>query len=109
WDVSRLLLQAGARECPDEAPCDWLSLPYQKGRLVRPGLLYRGFRRVLRGLRASLDRRPYLTSFSCPLEIAVLFDKNATSDRLATAGIPVPPSLPAPESVDELLALLREH
>src|SRR5262249_50603095 len=60
WAVSQLLLHAGARDDPDEPPCDWLSLPYQKGRLVRPGLLYRGFRRVLRGLRASLDRRPQL-------------------------------------------------
>src|SRR5262245_60620320 len=48
WEVSRLLLAAGARDCPDEAAVDWLSLPYHKGRLVRPGLLYAGFRRVLR-------------------------------------------------------------
>src|SRR5437763_13280559 len=63
WDVARLLLQAGAREDGSD-PADWAPLPYEKGRLVRPGLLYRGFRRVLRGLRRSLDRRPHLTPLS---------------------------------------------
>src|SRR5438093_4578717 len=47
WDVARLLLQAGARATGREAEVDWLALPYEKGRLVRPGLLYEGFRSVL--------------------------------------------------------------
>jgi len=109
WDVSRLLLQAGADISPDEPPGDWLALPYEKGRLLRPGLLYRGFRRVLHGLRAAFDARPHLTPFSCPVDIGVLFDKNATSARLTAAEIPVPPALPAPASVDELLTALRER
>src|SRR5689334_21482403 len=48
--VTRLLLEAGARDDPAEPPCDWRSLEIPKGLLVRPGLYYRGFRRVLRGL-----------------------------------------------------------
>jgi hypothetical protein len=107
WEVTQLLLQAGARDDPAEPSRDWLSLPYQKGRLLRPGLFYRGFRRVLRGLRASFDRRPHLRPLSCPLDIAELFDKNATAARLEAADVPVPPSLPAPETADELLALVR--
>ncbi len=108
WDVARLLLQAGAREAGDGST-DWLALPYEKGRLVRPGLLYAGFRRVLYGLRASFDRRPHLRPTSCPLAIAEMFDKNATSARLAAAGVPVPPSVPAPATADELLDALRRE
>src|SRR4051794_35731795 len=55
WEVTRLLLQAGARETGSENGIDWLDLPYRKGLLIRPGLLHRGFVRVLRGLRQSLD------------------------------------------------------
>ncbi len=107
WDVARLLLQAGEREEGGDG-ARWAQLPYEKGRLVRPGLLYRGFRRVLRGLRRSFDRRPHLTPLSCPLAVAELFDKNATAARLEAAGVPCPPSLPAPNTPGELLDLLRE-
>jgi hypothetical protein len=109
WDVARLLLAAGARGHPDEAGTDWLALPYRKGRLVRPGLFYEGFRRVLRGLRASFDRRPHLRPTACPLAVAEMFDKNATAARLAAAGVPCPPSLPALATPEELLAALRRH
>src|SRR3954469_14538997 len=49
-EATRLLLEAGARDDPREPPCDWRALPMPKGLLVRPGLWYRGFRRVLEGL-----------------------------------------------------------
>jgi hypothetical protein len=108
WDVARLLLQAGEREDGADG-ARWAALPYEKGRLVRPGLLYRGFRRVLRGLRGSFDRRPHLTPLACPLAVAELFDKNATAARLEAAGVPCPPSLPAPDTPDQLLTTLRER
>jgi hypothetical protein len=108
WAVSRLLLQAGCRETGD-GPAPFHDMPYDKGRLVRPGLLYAGFRRVLRGLRASFDRRPHLTPLACPLDVALMFDKNATSARLAAVGVPCPDSLPAPATVADLLAALRQE
>jgi glutathione synthase/RimK-type ligase-like ATP-grasp enzyme len=108
WEVAKLLLQAGSREVPGEAGTDWMALPYRKGHLVRPGLLYRGFCRVLRGLRAAFDARPHLTPLACPLAVAELFDKNATSARLAAAGIPCPPALAAPGTPGELLDRLRQ-
>jgi hypothetical protein len=108
FEVARLLLQAGARGTPDEA-VDWTALPYRKGRLVRPGLLHRGFRRVLAGLHAGLAARPHLRPLSCPLAVAELFDKNATAARLTAAGIPCPPSLVPPGTPAELLAALRAH
>jgi glutathione synthase/RimK-type ligase-like ATP-grasp enzyme len=88
--VTRLLLEAGARDAPSEPPRDWRSLELPKGLLVRPGLLYRGFCRVLRGLRKSFDARPHLKPTACPLAIAEMFDKTTTCRKLAAAGVPVP-------------------
>jgi glutathione synthase/RimK-type ligase-like ATP-grasp enzyme len=107
FEVTRLLLQAGARAAPHEAATDWLALPYQKGKLVGPRLLYQGFVRVLTGLRTAFNARPHLRLLACPLAIAELFDKNATSARLDAAGIPTPPSLQPPATSEKLLAALR--
>jgi hypothetical protein len=50
--VARLLLEAGARGDPAEPPADyWRTHPTPRGLLLRPGVWYRGFRRVLAGLR----------------------------------------------------------
>ncbi|HMF12831.1 MAG TPA: hypothetical protein VKE94_11010, partial [Gemmataceae bacterium] len=73
FEVTKLLLAAGAREAGDVST-DWSSLPYQKGKLIRPGLLHRGFCRVLRGLREAFDARPQLTPLACPRAVAELFD-----------------------------------
>lgn len=108
FEVTRLLLQAGA-QATGEAGTDWLALPYEKGRQVRPGLLYRGFAQVLAGLQRSLAARPHLQLTACPTAIAELFDKNATSARLASAGLPVPDALPAPATAEQLLDDLRQH
>lgn len=107
FEVTKLLLQAGARATPAEAGTTWLALPYQKGQLVRPALLYRGFCRVLKGLRRAFDARPHLRPLACPLAVAEFFDKNATSVRLNAAGIPTPPSLKPPPTPKRLLAALR--
>jgi hypothetical protein len=92
--VTRLLLEAGGRDDPAEPPRDWRSLEIPKGLLVRPGLLYRGFRRVLAGLRKSFDVRPHLKPTACTLAVAAMFDKNATLATLAAAGVPVPEWVP---------------
>jgi glutathione synthase/RimK-type ligase-like ATP-grasp enzyme len=105
WDVARMLLQAGCRATGE---IDTFSgLEYRKGCLVRPGLFYAGFRHVLSGLARSFTARPYLCLTADPLEVAEMFDKNATSARLQRAGIPVPPSLAAPPTPGELLNQLR--
>jgi glutathione synthase/RimK-type ligase-like ATP-grasp enzyme len=94
--VTRLLLEAGARDDPAEPPRDWRALALPKGLLVRPGLLYRGFRRVLTGLRKSFDARPHLRPTACPLAVAEMFDKTATCSKLETAGVLVPEVLAEP-------------
>ncbi len=109
--ATRLLLEAGARADPSEPPRDWRSLELPKGLLVRPGLLYRGFHRVLRGLRKSFDARPHLMPTACPLAIAEMFDKTATCEKLVAAGVPVPDTLPSPVDMPEVvhdLAIFRE-
>lgn len=95
--VTRLLLAAGARDDPAEPARDWLAEELPHGALVRPGLWYRGFARVLRGLRRSFDARAHLFPTACPLAIAEMFDKNATLAKLRAAGVPVPDWLPPAE------------
>jgi hypothetical protein len=90
--VMRLLLEAGARDDPT-AERDWAALELTKGLLARPGLVYRGFRRVLRGLRNAFDARPHLAPTACPLAVATMFDKTATCQRLHDAGVPVPEAM----------------
>jgi hypothetical protein len=102
--VFRLLLEAGARDDPAEPPRDWRALETPKGLLLRPGLWYRGFRRVLRGLRRAFDARPHLAPTACPLAVAEMFDKTATSERLRAAGVPVPDWLADPRDVFAALA-----
>jgi hypothetical protein len=102
--VTRLLLEAGARDDPAEPTRDWRTLEIPKGLLLRPGLWYRGFRRVLHGLRQGFDARPHLAPTACPLAVAGMFDKTATAKKLHTAGVPVPQWLEDPHDVFAALA-----
>jgi hypothetical protein len=106
-EVARLLLEAGERDTRAAPGFDWRSLPFEKGRILRPGLFYRGFRRALRGLASSFAERQNLWPLSCPLDIADLFDKNATQARLEQAGLPCPPSLEPPATPAALFDALR--
>ncbi len=92
--VYRLLLDAGSRETPGEARRSWANLDLPKGLLVRPGLHFAGFRRVLRGLKASFAARPHLTPTADPAAVAQMFDKTVAAARLRAVGVPVPPELP---------------
>ncbi len=92
--VTKLLLEAGSRSDLTELRQIWQDLNIPRGLIVRPGLVYKGFCRVLRGLRQSFDTRPHLTPTACPLAIQHMFDKTQTSRTLEHAGIPVPELLP---------------
>jgi hypothetical protein len=105
-NAARLLLEAGARDDPAEPPRDWRGLELPKGLLVRPGLLYRGFKRVLGGLRKALDARPYLKPTACPLAIAAMFDKIVTARKLIRAEVPVPDMVDPQTDAAGLLAEL---
>jgi hypothetical protein len=101
--VTRLLLEAGARDDPAEPALDWRAVPIPKGQLLRPGLQHRGFRRILTGLRRSFDARPHLRPTACPLAVAHMFDKAATCRTLEAAGVPVPETRPTPPLASTLL------
>jgi glutathione synthase/RimK-type ligase-like ATP-grasp enzyme len=94
--VARLLVAAG----DDSPPTDRL-LP--KGLIWKPRAYYRGFVRVLAGLKESFAARPHLVPTADPLELAVMFDKSATARRLANAGVPVPEMLAPPGTAAELI------
>ncbi len=101
--VTRFLLEAGARADPTEPRKVWQDLEIPLGLLVRPGLLYRGFRRVLQGLHDSFARRPHLRPTANPLAIAEMFDKSATCRKLLTAGVTVPDTFENPADFRDLL------
>src|SRR5262245_31959716 len=65
FGVARQLLAAA------DPATDWAALPPRIGWLIRPGLFYRGFVRVLEGLRASFADRPHLTPLADPRDVAV--------------------------------------
>ena len=79
--VAALMLEAGGRP----ASAGW-----------RPGTAHAGFVRALCGLHASFAARPHLRPTACPLAVAAMFDKAATSERLSRAGLPTPELLPSP-------------
>lgn len=109
-DVTRLLLEAGARDDPREPPFDWRRLPLPKGLLLRPGLLHRGFDRALHGLKRAFDERPDLTLAACPLAVAKMFNKTETAWHLERAGVPVPEMLPHwPLDIDEVFNQTSER
>ncbi|HEY8505248.1 MAG TPA: STM4014 family protein [Gemmataceae bacterium] len=102
-DVGRLLLEVGDRHVPEPSGTDWRAVPWPKGLLLRPGLMFDGFRRVLEGLRRSFDRRSHLTLTACPLAVAEMFDKRITARKLKDAGVPTPGFRTGMRSPDDLL------
>ncbi len=101
WHVARQLLALGTGDDT------FLSLPFQKGKLVEPLAFFEGFRRTLAGLDASFRARPHLHVLADPLAIVEMFDKNATCRRLRQAGLPIPGTLDPPPGPGEVLDAIR--
>jgi glutathione synthase/RimK-type ligase-like ATP-grasp enzyme len=97
--VYRQFLEVGSFGDPAEEQRGWREVEFTKGLLVRPGLWYRGFERVLSGLRKAFDQRPHLQPTGCPRAIATMFDKMATTVLLHAADIPIPDCLEEPADV----------
>lgn len=108
FEVTRLMIHLGALEKGEADADSWLTIPFRKGHLLRPGLQFLGFATVLRGLKQSFDARPHLRPSMNPLAIIELFDKNATLERLRKADLPCPASLEPPADVDELFHSIQK-
>ena len=79
------------------------------GRILSPQAVYAGLCCVLDGLAQSLGRSKTLRPTANVSDIAILFDKNRTTERLAAAGIPTPLSFRPRGLPGDLLAELRKR
>ncbi len=104
FSIIRELMRAGQREL-GEAPSDWTE--GRHGWIASPKLIFRGLRSCLLGIRASLQSQPQIMSPANPEHLALLFDKNEVSSRLADAGLPVPESFRPSGNVESMIAELK--
>jgi hypothetical protein len=111
--VEKLLLKLGVAAAESEgspaiSPARMERLADDPGRILHPRQWYLGFRRALREWGECIGRHPQVRLMNSPAEIEILFDKIVCHAQCQTAGIPVPESLPAVGSYDELLARMDE-
>ncbi|MCA9062362.1 MAG: STM4014 family protein [Planctomycetaceae bacterium] len=114
-DVIRRLCEAGRRAV--RRAREGLSVPTVEadasdggfGWIHSPRLVFAGLRSCLQGIATVLQQHPRIRSFSVPEDITVTFDKNATSERLRHAGVPVPDSFCPQGTAAELCDELRER
>lgn len=79
------------------------------GEIRSPRFVHEGWLEALAVVERSLAAQPHLAAWVPPAAIATMFDKAATSRVLAQAGLPVPPSIPAPSSVPALWDALADR
>lgn len=109
FGVERALLESGAN-LPDEwehAPrlsrAHAAALLEDRGRIRHPRQWYRGFRAVLFRMEEALNACARHTRMHSAADIALMFDKVDCQQRLAQAGLPIPPTLGTVTSFDELI------
>jgi glutathione synthase/RimK-type ligase-like ATP-grasp enzyme len=113
FDVEQALLLAGADlaeaeggECLSQRAAR--GLLFERGRILAPRQWYLGFCEALSRIEQQLADCPDHRLMNRPPEIEVMFDKGRCHDRLAGAGVPVPRSLGAVRSFEELAARMRQ-
>jgi hypothetical protein len=112
FEVERALLMAGAEMA--EEGFERMSrraireMTFDRGRILPSRQWYLGFCRALRGIEQQLAGCPPHRLTSDPSEIEVMFDKPRCQERLARAGIAVPPCLGVISSYDALRERMRE-
>jgi hypothetical protein len=78
-------------------------LTFDRGRILPSRQWYLGFCRLLRLIERQLAGCSEHRLMNSPDEIAVMFDKPCCHERLARAGVPVPPGLGVVRSFDGLI------
>lgn len=95
-------LESPGRDATVEAALVGVGREPERGELFFPARWYAGFCRVLGHLAATPCRFT-----SAPEELITLFDKRATQQRFAEAGLPIPRGLEAPGSLPALAEAMR--
>lgn len=117
-DVERLLLTHGAQVLDPLTRCSRLPLDavddyrFVHGQLRFPRQAFLGWRRLLHELHPQLlTAPPHTHLLNAPLDIAAMFDKPLSHQRMSRAGVPVPKALPAQdiEHLDALDDAMRER
>ncbi len=85
------------------------SLVEEKGRILAPRQWYLGFCAVLKLLRNILAAKPTVRFTTDIGTIATVFCKQRCHQRLAEAGIAVPPALPPVDNFEALLAAMEQY
>lgn len=98
-EANRLLMAHGAALTGGDV------YPEEKGRMFDAAQWYAGFKAAMSHIEAALPSHVRLMAH--PRESALMFDKTASRQHLADAGVPVPPYLGAPTGYHDLLAMMR--
>jgi hypothetical protein len=107
WNTERRLLLLGATENSGNG---WISreqvgaMGEPAGRIVAMPQWHAGWCRALGDLRSRTPDAMYLNA---PEDVAILFDKQQTQERLEAGGCRMPRSLGVPSSFDDLLARMH--
>ncbi len=112
FEVERGMLLFGAKAAK-VARVSWVSpkeiaaLTDDRGRILCPRQAHLGFEAALKRISRHVAKRPGWRVLNPVPDILELFDKRRTSARFSAAGIPVPESMGAVRSVEELDALME--
>jgi glutathione synthase/RimK-type ligase-like ATP-grasp enzyme len=111
WETDKGLLELGY-SLPDP-DCEYArvctqNLEFELGAILSSRQWFLGFSSVLENVKKQLERLGK-TAMNHPDDIAIMFDKRATHAKLETAGILVPPALPAVYNFDELFEQMKRH
>lgn len=118
FEVERAILAAGAEELDPDNPTNGAyeragraaieSLSFEKGRILWPRQWYLGFRAALRRVKTQLAECPTHRLLNDVTDVEVMFDKRRCHERLASAGVTVPPALKPVNCFDQLTSGMRD-
>lgn len=106
--IERLLLELGCTTSAQEDQYAWLprakvtQLSFDKGRIHPSRQWYLGYCAALRRIQTQLAASPPHRLMNAPRDIAVMFDKVASHQRMQIAGVAVPKKLSGVTSFDTL-------
>jgi hypothetical protein len=111
WETDKALLALGYN-LPDldreYARVNVQNLEHDLGVILSSRQWFLGFNHVLQNIKLQLEQLGK-SAMNHPTDIAVMFDKRATHQKLEAAGIVVPPALMPVQNFDELVAQMEQQ